>query len=144
MGGTNPYIEQVRADLPRQPYTLTFVLGDSGETREVRVEPEKLPYAHDGLPGSVLDVATGAGIHLDHACGGVVACSTCHVVVEAGEQTTNAMSEAEEDMLDNAVGLTPHSRLGCQCIFNGTGPARVRIPSWNRNLVAEGHGPAGG
>jgi 2Fe-2S ferredoxin len=142
MGGTNPYIEQVKADLPQRPYTLTFVLGDSGETREVQVEPDKLPYGHDGLPGSVLDVALGAGIALDHACGGVVACSTCHVIVEQGEETTNAMSEAEEDMLDNAVGLTPHSRLGCQCIGNGKAPLRVRIPSWNRNLVTEGHGGA--
>ena len=33
MGGTNPYIEPVRADLPKQPYTITFVLGDGGETR---------------------------------------------------------------------------------------------------------------
>jgi len=137
MGGINPYIEQVKADLPKQPYELTFVLGDSGETRTVRVEPEKLPYGHDGLPGSVLDIAMGAGVHLDHACGGVAACSTCHVIVEQGSETCSAVLEAEEDMLDLAAGVTDKSRLGCQCIPNGTVPMRVRIPEWNRNLVME-------
>jgi ferredoxin, 2Fe-2S len=137
MGGINPYIEQVKADLPREPYKLTFVLGDSGETRDVTVEPDKLPYGHDGLPGSILDIATGAGVHLDHACGGVAACSTCHVIVEQGLATCSAMQEAEEDMLDLAPGVTDKSRLGCQCIPNGTQAMRIRIPEWNRNLVQE-------
>jgi len=138
MGGINPYIEQVRADLPGDKYLLTFVLGDSGEERSVEVDPEQLPYGHDGLPGSVLDIAMGAGVHLDHACGGVAACSTCHVIVEQGGETCNEVAEAEEDQLDNAVGLTTKSRLGCQCIPNGTQAVRVRIPEWNRNAVAEG------
>jgi 2Fe-2S ferredoxin len=138
MGGINPYIEQVKADLPRQRYALTYVMGDSAEERTVEVDPECLPYGHDGLPGSVLDVAMGAGIPLDHACGGVAACSTCHVIVEGGAETCNEISEAEEDMLDLAPGVTAASRLGCQCIPNGTAPVRVRVPSWNRNVVAEG------
>jgi len=137
MGGINPYIEQVKADLPRQKYKLTFVLGD--EERVVEVDPEQLPYSHEGLPGSVLDIACGHGIDLDHACGGVCACSTCHVVVEQGAESANESSEAEEDQLDNAPGLTDGSRLGCQCIFNGTCPVRVKVPSWNRNAVSEGH-----
>jgi 2Fe-2S ferredoxin len=138
MGGINPYIEQVRADLPKQPYTVTFVLGDSGETREVHVDPEAIPFGHEGLPGSVLDIALGAGLELDHACGGVCACSTCHVVLEQGGASCNEQQEAEEDMLDLAPGLTPDSRLGCQCIPNGTVPVRVRVPEWNRNLASEG------
>jgi ferredoxin, 2Fe-2S len=138
MGGINPYIEQVKADLPRSQYPLTFVLGDSGETRVVEVDPARLPYSHEGLPGSILDIAMGAGVHLDHACGGVCACSTCHVILEQGAETCNAIQDAEDDQLDNAPGLTATSRLGCQCIPNGTGPVRVRIPSWNRNAVAEG------
>jgi 2Fe-2S ferredoxin len=138
MGGTNPYIEQVRADLPKQPYTITFVLGEGGETRDVQVDPGALPYGHEGLPGSVLDIALGAGLELDHACGGVCACSTCHVVVEQGSESCNEQLEAEEDMLDLAPGLTPESRLACQCIPNGTAVVRVRVPVWNRNLAAEG------
>ena len=130
-------LEQVAADLPKQPYVITFVLGEGGETRAVEVDPAALPYSHEGLPGSVLDIATGAGIDVDHACGGVCACSTCHVVIEAGEQSFNEVSDAEEDMLDNAPGLTATSRLACQAISRGEAPIRVLIPSWNRNLVAE-------
>lgn len=137
MGGINPYIEQVRADLPRQPYGVTFVLPD-GATRDVRVEPDKLPYSHEGLPGSILDIAMGAGVPIDHACGGVAACSTCHVILERGSETCNEQQEAEEDMLDLAPGVTDRSRLGCQCIPNGTQDVRVRVPSWNRNLASEG------
>ncbi len=138
MGGINPYIEQVRADLPTEKYTLSFVLGDSGDVRDVLVDPAKLPYGHDGQPGSVLDIAMGAGIHLDHACGGVSACSTCHVIVEQGSESCNEIADAEDDQLDNAVGLTPKSRLGCQCIPDGSQSVRVRIPEWNRNAVTEG------
>ncbi len=137
MGGINPYLEHVRADLPQRKYVLTFVLGEGGERREIEVDPARLPYGHDGLPGSVLDVALGAGISLDHACGGVLACSTCHVVVEAGAASLNAMTDAEEDMLDLAPGVTASSRLGCQCIANGSAPVRVLIPTWNRNVVSE-------
>jgi len=139
MGGINPYIEQVRADLPRQPYQVTFIWGDPPQERTVEVDPEALPYGHDGLPGSLLDIAMGAGIPLDHACGGVCACSTCHVILESGSESCNALSDAEEDMLDLAPGLVPTSRLGCQAIPNGKVAVRVRIPSWNRNLVSEGH-----
>jgi ferredoxin len=49
------------------------------------------------------------------ACGGETACSTCHVIVDpAFFKKLPEMSEAEEDMLDLAAGLTEHSRLGCQ------------------------------
>lgn len=137
MGGINPYIAQVRADLPKRPYTVTFVRGDE-ETR-VEVDPAALPYSDEGLPGSLLDIACGHGIPLDHACGGVCACSTCHVYVEQGGASCNASTDAEEDMLDLAPGLSDASRLGCQCIPNGSAAVRVVIPDWNRNAVSEGH-----
>lgn len=135
MGGINPYIGQVQADLPKQPYTITFVL--DGEEREVTVDPSALPYTDEGLPGSVLDIACGAGIEIDHACGGVCACSTCHVLVEAGRETCNEATEDEDDMLDLAPGVTDRSRLACQCIPNGTAPVKVSVPEWNRNAVSE-------
>ena len=137
MGGINPYIEQVRANLPKQPYTVTFVHGDR-ETI-VEVDPSKLPYSHEGLPGSLLDIACGNGVDLDHACGGVCACSTCHVHVEQGGASCNESTEAEEDMLDLAPALSDTSRLGCQCIPDGSESVRVVIPGWNRNAVSEGH-----
>ena len=135
MGGINPYIEQVRADLPKEKYTITFVLGD--EEKVVEVDPEALPYTDEGLPGSVLDIACGHGIEIDHACGGVCACSTCHVLIDAGGASCNESTDAEEDMLDLAPGLTDTSRLGCQCIPSGTTAVRVTVPEWNRNSVSE-------
>lgn len=145
MGGINPYIKQVEADLPKNKYRITFVSktgkGDSAEEIEqvVEVDPAALPYTDEGLPGSVLDIACGHGIDIDHACGGVCACSTCHVLVVAGGESCNETTDAEEDMLDLAPGLEDSSRLGCQAIPNGTAEVRVVIPSWNRNLVSEEH-----
>ncbi len=139
MGGSNPYIDDVQAELPTEKYTVTYVAGDTGEERTVEVDPAKFPYGHDGLPGSILDIALGAGIDIDHACGGVCACSTCHVHVEAGLESCSESTEDEEDMLDLAPGLTGQSRLSCQCIPNGKVPVRVVIPEWNRNLASEEH-----
>ena len=80
MGGSNPFIEDVEYKLPTRKYTITFQPGNI----KVEVDPDALPYGRDGLPGSVLDVALANDIEIDHACGGVCACSTCHVVVSEG------------------------------------------------------------
>ena len=139
MGGTNPYISQSKVEGPGQKYTITFVIEDSGEERQVEVDPSALPYGHDGLPGSLLDVALGAGIDIDHACGGVCACSTCHVLVEAGAPSCNEANDDEEDMLDTAPGVAENSRLGCQAVPDGSQSMRVIVPTWNRNQVSEEH-----
>lgn len=134
MGGQNPYIQDAEVELPTQKYKLTFMPMNV----TVEVNPEELPYGDHGLPGSILDIALKHGIELDHACGGVCACSTCHVVVRQGLNACNDPSDEEEDQLDDAYGLTPQSRLGCQCIPNGTQDMVVEIPEWNRNLSREG------
>lgn len=104
----------------------------------VVVRMEDLPYGDHGEPGSLLDVALNFGIDLEHACGGVCACSTCHVhVIEGQEHLSPFDEEAEADMLDRAPGVTMHSRLGCQARLLGTGDIIVRIPEWNRNAVKE-------
>lgn len=64
---------------------------------------------------AVLDAALNNNIQIDHNCGGNCACSTCHIIIEQGFETLNSMSEDEMDMLDEAEGLTDHSRLACQC-----------------------------
>ena len=76
--------------------------------------PADAPFHHDGRPGSILDILLGHKIHLEHACGGNCACTTCHVVVKEGMNKLSEAEESEEDMLDKAPGLTPTSRLGCQ------------------------------
>jgi ferredoxin, 2Fe-2S len=134
MGGQNPYIE-TSAKPPRQKYRVTFL--PSGKVFEV--DPEKLPYGRHGLPGSILDISEAADVALDHSCGGVCACSTCHVIVRQGLESCNEPTDDELDQLEEARGLTIESRLGCQCVPDGTKDVIIEIPGWNVNLVREEH-----
>jgi 2Fe-2S ferredoxin len=135
MGGINPFIKPVEAKLPTKAYTITFMPMDE----KVVVDPKDLPYSRDGQPGSILEIALGHDIPIDHACGGVCACSTCHVIVRSGSESIPEATEDEEDQLDNAPGLTPLSRLACQAVPDGTTDIVVEIPDWNRNMVKETH-----
>ena len=135
MGGLNPYLDTSAPALPTKPYTVTFL--PDGET--IEVDPKALPYARDGYPGSLLEIALGHEIDIDHACGGVCACSTCHVILREGSESCNEPTDAELDQLDNAPGLEPESRLACQVVPNGSCNVTVEVPNWNRNLVSEDH-----
>jgi 2Fe-2S ferredoxin len=69
----------------------------------------------DVVPGTnLLEAAEACGAREGHACGGVCACSTCHVYVLEGLRSLSPPSEREEDILDKAFDVKPHSRLGCQ------------------------------
>lgn len=133
MGGTNPYMKSAKTELPSQKYAIEF----RPDGKIVEVDPADIPTAGTGLAASILDIALASGIDIDHACGGVCACSTCHVIVREGLETCNDSTDEEEDQLEKAPGLTPQSRLACQCVPNGTRKIVVEIPSWNRNLVRE-------
>ena len=135
MGGTNPYIRPVTARLPARKYTITFL----PMNEVVEVDPAKLPYSREGQPGSILEIALGHDVDIDHACGGVCACSTCHVIVKQGLESIPPATEDEEDQLDNAPALTTQSRLACQSVPDGSKDLVVLIPDWNRNLVKEDH-----
>jgi 2Fe-2S ferredoxin len=137
MGGKNPYIEEAKYTPATQKFNVTFVKEDKSVDKIVEVDPARFPYAHDGLPGSILDIALGNHIQLDHACGGVVACSTCHVIIHEGSESINEATDAEFDQLDEAAGVTAKSRLGCQCVPDGTRDVVVEIPEWNRNFAKE-------
>ncbi|MDZ4797580.1 MAG: 2Fe-2S iron-sulfur cluster-binding protein [Bryobacteraceae bacterium] len=109
------------------------------EGRTVEFESGQLPYGEHGKPESLLDIAEHFGLHIEHACGGSCACTTCHVIVKDGtDGKLTEMEDDEIDRLDMAPGLTLHSRLGCQAVV--TGDVVVEIPSWNRNYVSEGGG----
>jgi len=136
MSGRNPYLHDAEAKTPTQCYTLTVIDPDKHE-HVIQVNPAKLPEHTVGQPGSILDLVLAAGIEMDHACGGVCACATCHVIVRNGLESCNEATDEEEDQLDDAYGLTPQSRLACQCIPNGSRPVVVEIPGWNRNLARE-------
>ena len=88
---------------------------------------------------TILEAAKRAGAPEGDRCGGVCACSTCHVIVRQGHDTLSKATDDEEDMLDSAPGLTPTSRLACQAVPNGTKDVVVEIPRWNRNHAKEDH-----
>ena len=137
MGGSNPYIEQVEVKTATESFSVTFRMPD--ETLEVQVDPSKIPYGPTGQPGSLLDIAMGAGLDVEHACGGVCACSTCHVIVKEGLDSCSEATDDELDQLDEAPAITLQSRLACQCVPDGSTNLVVEIPEWNKNLVKEGH-----
>ncbi|MFT7517231.1 MAG: 2Fe-2S ferredoxin [Myxococcota bacterium] len=116
-------------------YRITFL----PDNKTVDVDPATLGEAHDGEDGSVLHLAALNHIEIDHACGGVNACSTCHIIIREGASGFNAAEDDEEDMLDNAPGLTLSSRLACQAVPNGSCDVVIEVPSWNRNKVSEVH-----
>jgi ferredoxin, 2Fe-2S len=105
----------------------------------VEADASQPAATRDGLPGSILALALQNHLDIDHACGGVCACSTCHVIVREGFKSLSEASEKEEDMLDLAPGVTLQSRLACQAVADGSANLVVEVPAWNRNLVAESH-----
>lgn len=105
---------------------VTFISADGEQRRQV-----------DAPDGSVLlDVAQAAGQPLEGTCEGQMACSTCHVIVEAGDfARLNSASEAEEDMLDLAAAATRTSRLSCQIVLEDRlGKLTVRLPGQFCNM----------
>ena len=135
MGGENPYIKKPAAARATKCFTIEF----QPMGVKVEVDPKSMPTSATGLPGSILDIALAMGVDIDHACGGVCACSTCHVFVKEGFETCSESTEDEEDQLDKAPGLTTKSRLSCQAVPDGSKNLVVEIPNWNRNLVREGN-----
>lgn len=85
----------------------------------------------------LLDVAWAAREPLEGACEGVMACSTCHVIVEAKDfARLPPASEEEEDLLDLAAHATRTSRLACQIMLTERMESLdVRIPPGARNWM---------
>lgn len=84
----------------------------------------------------LLDLAQADGQPLEGTCEGQMACSTCHVIVDAEDfARLQPASEPEEDMLDLATGATRFSRLACQIYLSRQmQELTVRIPSEARNM----------
>lgn len=91
----------------------------------------------EARPGKVLcDALIAAGVEIEHACDGVCACSTCHVIVRQGFDAMPAAAEEEEDQLDEAWGVTSTSRLSCQ-VKIGQDPLTIELPRYSLNLARE-------
>ena len=101
----------------------------------VDADSDSYPYGAHGRAGSLLDIALAHGVQIEHACGGVGVCATCHVIVTEGGENLSEPDDEELDRVDYAPGSTPNSRLACQAVVKGD--VTVTIPGWNRNLVSE-------
>jgi 2Fe-2S ferredoxin len=98
--------------------------------------PEAAIPARKGT--TILDQALAHGVDIEHACGGVCACATCHIYVLQGAEHLSRPADNELDQVEQAPGLQRNSRLACQCVIAGEGPIVVEVPAWNRNAVKEG------
>lgn len=108
-------------------YSITFKFEEKGR------EPVTLTDIEAG--DSILEVALKNDIDLHHNCGGVCACSTCHLYVEQGEDHLEELSDKEEDFIDRAISPKLNSRLGCQCVLlEGEGEISVTLPDQTQFL----------
>ena len=104
---------------------------------------------------SILDAAEDSGAQVGHSCGGVCACSTCHVWVKKGLDSLSEQDDMEMDRLDLAFDVRPVSRLACQAKV-GKADLEVQIteeslkafmdenPDIRKALEAEGKWPPKG
>ena len=133
---THPTQNEIDLSNPPAEGMVRVTFLPAGQTVEFKYGT--MPYDHHGKPMSFLDVAENFGIFLDHACGGVCACTTCHIWVKGGESGISPADDDELDRMDMAADQQLNSRLGCQAVITGPGTYVVEIPKWNRNYVSEG------
>ena len=108
-------------------YTVKFNFEQKG------LEARTFENVEDGQ--SLLELALKNDIELHHNCGGVCACTTCHLYVEKGMEFLEEITDREEDFIDRAVNPKLNSRLGCQSLINeGTGVIEVTIPDQTQFL----------
>lgn len=108
-------------------YTVKF------NFEQKNLAPVTLENVEEGQ--SLLELALKNDIELHHNCGGVCACTTCHLYVENGMEFLEELSDREEDFIDRAVSPKLNSRLGCQSLINeGSGIIEVTIPDQTQFL----------
>ena len=108
-------------------YTITINFEQKGleKIKLTGIEPDQ----------SLLEVALKHDIDLHHNCGGVCACSTCHLYVNKGDEYVDEMTDKEEDFVDRAINPRLNSRLGCQCVLHpGDGEIEVTLPDQTQFL----------
>jgi ferredoxin, 2Fe-2S len=93
---------------------------------------------HANVGDSICEALLEHGVEIEHACDMSCACTTCHIIVRQGLSSLNALDENEEDLLDRAWGLEPHSRLSCQA-FVAQQDLVVEIPKYSINHAKENH-----
>ncbi len=78
---------------------------------------------------SLLDVLLQHHIEIKHDCGGVCACSSCHIYVTKGGEHLEEIFIREKHFIEKVNKPTPQSRLACQCLLvNESGSVELTIP----------------
>lgn len=144
----------------RNPITLYCVPGsawksteedqeDFSEIEETEEEREAMmsrAFTVEAMTGLTLtdvakfgdgDGASELGDMIECACAGIMACSTCHVVVDPQWfDRVGEPCESEQDMLDLAYAPRRTSRLGCQITLDESMDGMViRLPRGANNLM---------
>ncbi|MBC7948169.1 MAG: 2Fe-2S iron-sulfur cluster binding domain-containing protein [Chitinophagaceae bacterium] len=84
---------------------------------------------------TLLEIALKNDIELHHNCGGVCACTTCHLYIDRGMEYVDEISDREEDFIDRAVNPRLTSRLGCQSLLlDGKGVIEILLPDQTQFL----------
>ncbi len=110
--------------------TIKFTFEDK------KIQPVTVENAEEGY--SLLEIAEDNDVHLNHNCGGVCACSTCHIYVNSGEDALEEISDKEEDFIDRAINPRIESRLGCQCVIvDEEAVIEVQIPDQSKIIGHE-------
>ncbi|HHS95868.1 MAG TPA: 2Fe-2S iron-sulfur cluster binding domain-containing protein [Phaeodactylibacter sp.] len=100
------------------------------------LKPVTIENAQEGY--SILEVVEDNDVHLNHNCGGVCACSTCHIYVEKGNEFLEEISDKEEDFIDRAINPRLESRLACQCvILDDKAEIEIQIPDQSKIIGHE-------
>lgn len=161
-------LDSLERDLSTQPsVSLLKTLGEKGIARylksieqqnEVQREKEShlgnpitvhvnSPHSHQSFPvtayenQNLYDTIRSSKqfqAQVECACGGVAACSTCHIYVDNEYwDALNPIEQAELDMLDLAAEVRPNSRLSCQIVLNSKCDGiTFTIPSAHNDLFA--------
>jgi 2Fe-2S ferredoxin len=97
------------------------------------VEPVVFKNVEPGQ--TLLELVLKNDIDLHHNCGGVCACTTCHLYIDKGMEFIDELSDKEEDFIDRAVNPRLNSRLGCQSLLlDGRGEVEVTLPDQTQFL----------
>ncbi|NOT52335.1 MAG: 2Fe-2S iron-sulfur cluster binding domain-containing protein [Chitinophagaceae bacterium] len=108
-------------------YTVKFNFEEKGL--------EAVTLENVGAGQSLLEIALSNDIELHHNCGGVCACTTCHLYIERGMDHIDELTDREEDFIDRAINPKLNSRLGCQSLLlDGEGDIEVTLPDQSQFL----------
>ena len=108
-------------------YTIKFNFEEKG------MAPAVIENVEAGQ--TLLEIALMNDIELHHNCGGVCACTTCHLYIEKGMEHIDEITDKEEDFIDRATNPRLNSRLGCQSLLlDGDGEIEVKLPDQTQFL----------